>query len=227
MVDSQTRPLVICDAGGTPIDVVLENDKGFRKSIETGTLGSLHQDTGRLLPYAQEAEASIEDHTTWYRAVLTGPGQFWFRANRTGTEQLTALAAPAERAIAGAEPRARDDAAEAARSAAESATAADVDPPGDHETPAGDQIGAVLSSLVDVIRARRREMPEGSYTTHLFSAGKEKIRKKVGEEAVELILASNRAELTSEAADLIYHLLVLLEVEGVSLDEVAGELKLR
>ena len=68
-------------------------------------------------------------------------------------------------------------------------------------------------------------MPEGSYTTHLFSAGNEKIRKKTGEEAVELILASDRAQLTSETADFIYHLLVLLEVEGISLDEIAAELK--
>jgi len=90
---------------------------------------------------------------------------------------------------------------------------------------AGNDIGAVLASLVNVIRDRRREMPEGSYTTHLFSAGNEKIRKKTGEEAVELILASGRAELTSETADFIYHLLVLLEVEGISLDEIAAELK--
>ena len=191
MVDSQTRPLVICDAGGTPIDVVLENDKGFRKSIESGTLWTLHPDTGRLLPYAEGSEATIEDRGTWYRAILTG-------------------AAPA---VPGAPTPATS--------------------PGGHEThagaetPAADDIGAVLSSLEAVIQDRRREMPEGSYTTHLFSAGTEKIRKKTGEEAVELILARNRTELTSEAADLIYHLLVLLEVEGVSLDAVAEELTRR
>ncbi len=189
MVDSQARPLVVCDAGGAPIDVVLENEKGFRKSIESGTLWSLHPDTGRLLPYAQEDAATIEDCGTWYRAILAAE---------------PAATNPAEPTTSGVEAPA----------------------PG-RETPAGDPLGAVLSSLVAVIRDRHREMPEGSYTTHLFSAGTEKIRKKIGEEAVELILAGSRAELTSETADLIYHILVLLEEEGISLDEIAGELKRR
>ena len=187
MVDSEVRPLVVCDGAGAPIDVTLENDKGFRKSIENGTLWSLHPDTGRLLPYSEGAPVTIEDRGTWYRATLGG--------DSTGAGTPPAV---------GPAPSTTDD--------------------GGH---AGSEIGAVLASLVNVIRERRREMPEGSYTTHLFSAGKEKIRKKTGEEAVELILAGTRAELTSETADFIYHLLVLLEVEGISLDEVAGELKRR
>ncbi len=70
-------------------------------------------------------------------------------------------------------------------------------------------------------------MPEGSYTTHLFSSGNEKIRKKTGEEAIELILASTRDELVFEAADLLFHLLVLLEDEGIGLEEIIGELQKR
>lgn len=185
MVGSDARPLVVCDSAGTPIDVVLENEKGFTKSIESGTLWSIHPESGRLLPYSEDARVTIEDRGTWYCATLGSAGS----------------ATPGE----------------PAPTSSSSGTPA---------ASAGD-IGAVLSSLVAVIRDRRREMPEGSYTTHLFSAGREKIRKKTGEEAVELILAGTRAELTSETADLIYHLLVLLEVEGISLDEVAGELKRR
>jgi len=186
VVGSDARPLVVCDSSGTPIDVVLENEKGFTKSIESGTLWSIHPDTGRLLPHSEGARVTIEDRGAWYCATLGGaepatPGEP--AAISSGSDTPAALATPA--------------------------------------ASAGD-IGAVLSWLVAVIRDRRRKMPEGSYTTHLFSAGKEKIRKKTGEEAVELILAGTRAELTSETADLLYHLLVLLEVEGISLDEVGG-----
>ncbi len=82
----------------------------------------------------------------------------------------------------------------------------------------------VLRRLAELIARRRREMPEGSYTTHLFEEGTDKIRKKLGEEAVELILAGKPSELVYEAADLIYHLLVLLEASGIGLDQVLAEL---
>ena len=85
----------------------------------------------------------------------------------------------------------------------------------------------VLKRLSQVIAQRHKEMPEGSYTTHLFQKGEEKIRKKTGEEAVELVLARTREELISESADLIYHLMVLLEVKDISIEEVLGELASR
>ena len=81
-----------------------------------------------------------------------------------------------------------------------------------------------LGHLQNVLIERKREMPEGSYTTHLFRSGAEKIRKKTGEEAIELILASTRGEIIYEAADLIYHMLVLLISENISIDEVLAEL---
>ena len=71
---------------------------------------------------------------------------------------------------------------------------------------------------------RKRELPDGSYTTHLFQSGADKIRKKTGEEAIELILASSRGEIIYESADLIYHMLVLLLSEDISIDEVLAEL---
>ena len=70
-------------------------------------------------------------------------------------------------------------------------------------------------------------MPEGSYTTHLFASGAAKIRKKAGEEAVELLLAAERDEVIHETADLLYHLLVLLEQEQVGIAEIAAELSRR
>ena len=84
-----------------------------------------------------------------------------------------------------------------------------------------------MKTLSKVISDRRKKMPEGSYTSHLFREGGLKIRKKLGEEAVELVLARNHGEVVYEAADLIYHLLVLLEEEGIGIDEVLDELESR
>jgi phosphoribosyl-ATP pyrophosphohydrolase len=82
-----------------------------------------------------------------------------------------------------------------------------------------------LEKLKQVIARRRRDLPEGSYTTLLFQKGEDKIRKKTGEEAIELILATERKDLVSESADLIYHLMVLLEVKEIPVDDVLAELE--
>lgn len=87
--------------------------------------------------------------------------------------------------------------------------------------------GEVLAHLAKIIASRHRKMPEGSYTTHLFRAGPDKIRKKLGEEAVELILAGDREEVISEAADLFYHSLVLLEALDIPLSDIFDELRRR
>ena len=84
-----------------------------------------------------------------------------------------------------------------------------------------------LTKLREVVAQRRRELPEGSYTTLLFQKGEDKIRKKTGEEAIELLLATTRKDIVYEAADLIYHLMVLLEVKGIPIDDVMGELESR
>jgi phosphoribosyl-AMP cyclohydrolase / phosphoribosyl-ATP pyrophosphohydrolase len=84
--------------------------------------------------------------------------------------------------------------------------------------------GDVLVRLGNVIRDRKRSRAEGSYTTYLFNEGLEKIRKKTGEEAIELILAQNEHETVHEAADLIYHMLVLLEAENIGFEKVLEEL---
>lgn len=90
----------------------------------------------------------------------------------------------------------------------------------------GEQEG-VLGRLAEVIASRHLEMPEGSYTTHLFTSGADKIRKKLGEEAVELILAREKDEIVYEAADLFYHTLVLLEALDIPLGDIFAELQRR
>jgi phosphoribosyl-ATP pyrophosphohydrolase/phosphoribosyl-AMP cyclohydrolase len=91
----------------------------------------------------------------------------------------------------------------------------------------------ILGELQRVIRGRHRAMPEGSYTARLFREGVDRIAKKVGEEAVEVVLAAVRyeadggAELSAEVADLIYHLFVLAEAVGLSSGDVFRELRRR
>lgn len=87
-----------------------------------------------------------------------------------------------------------------------------------------------VERLVKVLEDRKARLPEGSYTTYLFSKGIDKILKKVGEETAETIIAAkndSKAELIMESADLLYHLLVLLVNQGVSIEEVLAELERR
>lgn len=84
----------------------------------------------------------------------------------------------------------------------------------------------ILADLAATIRQRRHNAPEGSYTTQLFAGGIRRIAQKVGEEGVEVALAAGNAEeLAAESADLLYHLLVLLEASGIGLNEVMAVLR--
>ena len=88
----------------------------------------------------------------------------------------------------------------------------------------------ILAGLADEVASRRGAAPETSYTAKLLSQGMEKCAKKLGEEAVEAALAAvlgDKAHLTAEAADVFYHLLVVLEAAGVSLADVMAELERR
>lgn len=87
-----------------------------------------------------------------------------------------------------------------------------------------------LSYLQDFIDKRKKEMPEGSYTTSLFKEGTSKISQKVGEEAVETIIgamANDNENFIYEAGDLLYHLIVLLTHKGYRIEDVVQELKRR
>ncbi len=89
---------------------------------------------------------------------------------------------------------------------------------------------AILSQLEKLIAEREATRPEGSYTTYLFKEGVDKILKKVGEEASEVIIAAknrDKNELSWETADLLYHVLVLLKEQDLPLDDVLKVLKER
>ena len=87
---------------------------------------------------------------------------------------------------------------------------------------------SMLYELYDLIADRQVNPKEGSYTNYLFEKGIDKILKKIGEESAEVIIASKNpgtSELRYEAADLIYHLLVLMNEKGLTLTELFGELQ--
>ncbi|MBQ4137247.1 MAG: bifunctional phosphoribosyl-AMP cyclohydrolase/phosphoribosyl-ATP diphosphatase HisIE [Clostridia bacterium] len=87
-----------------------------------------------------------------------------------------------------------------------------------------------LDALMELIRGRKTEKKEGSYTTYLFEKGIDKILKKVGEESTEVIIAgkaNDKKETIYEIADLTYHIMVMMVEMGISLDEVKSELASR
>ena len=89
---------------------------------------------------------------------------------------------------------------------------------------------AFIKHLQDFIDKRKQEMPEGSYTTSLFTKGTRTITQKVGEEAVETIIgamANDDENFLYEGADLLYHLIVLLTHKGYRIEDLARELKKR
>jgi len=95
-------------------------------------------------------------------------------------------------------------------------------------------LAGTLGGLWDVLQERKRELPEGSYTTKLLLGPQDKLLKKIAEESGEVIIAArdhaagsdpNGAQLTYEIADLLYHLLVVMTREGVTPDALAAELE--
>ncbi len=87
-----------------------------------------------------------------------------------------------------------------------------------------------MEGLHELLQGRKRDMPEGSYTSYLFEKGLDKILKKVGEECTEVIIAAkaeDKPETIYEIADLAYHVMVLMVQNGISVEEIQKELASR
>ena len=87
-----------------------------------------------------------------------------------------------------------------------------------------------VSGLMDLIKGRKDFPKDGSYTSYLFEKGLDKILKKVGEEATEVIIAAkaeDKKETVYEIADLVYHVLVLMTEAGISMEDIIRELSSR
>ena len=190
-------PLILLDENGAVLDAAMMNPKSFNKSREHGKLWHFHAETGRVLPYRNGLS---------YLSLVDR--KRWYAATVTAADWVDAsdvLEDPQN-------PLPTKPAVSANFESAE---------------PDEKSWGDVLRGLEAVIADRKINLPVGSYTTYLFNAGESKIRKKIGEEAVELILAHDKTEVSSEAADLVYHLMVLLAELGISFDEVIAELAKR
>jgi len=188
----------------------LMNTKAYRKSIESNSPWIVHPETKRVLPWPGEPRILMLSRSYgFYELSLPGdadiypygedkkPGSISFNGAGSASPHLGSDAAFPERNREGAV---------IAHNARQNSS---------------------LNWLTELIAERRRIMPEGSYTTHLFSGGSEKIRKKVGEEAIEVLLARPPARLVSEISDLVYHLCVLLEISDLGWQQVEEELKRR
>lgn len=195
MNDGLTLPLEVRTPGGDLLTVLLMNAKSHNKSLERGELWT-------VVPGAALAQAnpvlSIEGARFSALDIVDGCRYRAVLADEPSVDAV--LAALASRFISLSEQELPDP-------------------------PAAAGAQPTLEKLKRVIAGRRREMPEGSYTTLLFTKGEDKIRKKTGEEAIELLLATSRKDLVYESADLIYHLMVLLEVKDIPIDEVLAELE--
>ena len=87
-----------------------------------------------------------------------------------------------------------------------------------------------LNQLEALLKERQEQLPKGSYSSKLFQEGSDRILRKIGEEAAELIIAGknqDKEEICNEAADLLFHLLVFLRHQNLSLDNVIATLKAR
>ena len=196
--------LLVLNPDGSAAEATLCNEKSRAKTVERGELWIVDPATHRVLPYRGGAgiDGTFIDRGGWFAVQLV---------TMVDSPQEPGAPDPAQGGPASSRSgRPEQAGVERSRTTAMEST-----------------VGTVLSALTGVIRERHATMPEGSYTTHLFSKGIDKIRKKTGEEAVELILARDNGEIVSEGADLVYHMMVLLEAAGLSIDDVITVLRER
>ncbi len=101
------------------------------------------------------------------------------------------------------------------------------DPLGAPHPASAPEIGPVLAEVFAVLESRKAEMPEDSYTAKLLLGPQDKLLKKIGEEASEVIIAArdrDAKQLRYEIGDLMYHLMVVMVREGLTLDDLAAEM---
>jgi phosphoribosyl-ATP pyrophosphohydrolase len=223
MALQQVHPLIIRRQDGEIIDVSLMNEKSYTKSVERGELWHLNRDTGRVLPFDERLRMlSLKGQPNWYEAVVQKEDA---SDQDEGRAHAGEDAAVSERIYE--EPAALRYGSPAGGRTEEARPAGAAGPGGAGTAAQTPGCGAALELLEQTILARKATLPQGSYTTHLFTSGEEKIRKKTGEEAVELLLAREEERIVSESADLIYHLLVLLAHYNIPVSAVCGELSRR
>jgi phosphoribosyl-ATP pyrophosphohydrolase/phosphoribosyl-AMP cyclohydrolase len=224
--DGLVVPLIIYDTLGDLVTGLVINEKGYFKSLEQRQLWYLDGLTGRLIPYDQiESFVSLEirgidsantksgfQKGTWIQAVVK-PQNLSPKAQLTPqNSEMVQESRVQQQPEPQLEPQIIPDIGQK---------------PPHSEFNSEFNSEQVFFHLEQLIRSRKQTMPEGSYTTHLFTKGEDKIRKKAGEEAIELLLAKTDQELVSESADFLYHLLVLFVEKSIPFQTIIDELASR
>jgi phosphoribosyl-ATP pyrophosphohydrolase/phosphoribosyl-AMP cyclohydrolase len=205
---------------------------------ERGLLPAIVQDahSGRVLTLAwmnrESLRRSLETGQTWFWS--RSRSELWHKGETSGnTQQIREFAIDCDQdaILVQVEPSGPAchsgaescffESLEGAPGAADSGTAAPAAVP---------ELGAILAGLRTLVAQRHAERPPGSYTTSLFDAGLDRIAQKVGEEAVEVVIAAKNdddAILASELADLLFHVVVLMEARGLPASALAATLQAR
>jgi phosphoribosyl-ATP pyrophosphohydrolase/phosphoribosyl-AMP cyclohydrolase len=204
----------------TTIDDMMFDERGLVPAVvqDAQTRGVL------MLAYmnAESLKRTLETGETWFWS--RSRAQLWHKGETSGNTQRVAdvlLDCDGDALVVRVEP-----AGPACHTGQTSCFHNVIQAAGESQQNAGD-LGEVLTLLYALVETRKRERPQGSYTTYLFDQGLDKILKKVGEEASETIIAAkneDRGALTKESCDLLYHLIVLLVERGVALADVRDEL---
>ena len=204
--------------------MTIENVKFDERGLVPAVVQDAHTRGVLMLAYmnAESLNRTLETRETWFWS--RSRGQLWHKGETSGNTQRVAdvlLDCDGDALVVRVEP-----AGPACHTGQTSCFHNFIQAAGEAQQVAED-LGEVLSALYALIEERKRERPQGSYTTYLFDQGLDKILKKVGEESSETIIAAkneDRGALTKESCDLLYHLMVLLAERGVTLSDVRDEL---
>ncbi len=223
-------PVVIADAAsGAVLTLAYANREALERTLASGSTwlwsrsrgalwnkGATSGHTQRVVSVALDCDGDA----LLYRVIPNGPACHTGAASCFGQPLPLAATASADAAA--------DAAAHADATSHASATAAGAGATANGEP--GAAFARAVGELARVIADRKTNPVEGSYTAKLFAGGVDRIGKKIGEEATEVVIAAKNAdkrELVWETADLLYHALVLLAERGVALDEIGAELSRR
>jgi phosphoribosyl-ATP pyrophosphohydrolase/phosphoribosyl-AMP cyclohydrolase len=241
--------VIVDDRTGAVLTLAYANEEALDRTLATRSTWLFSRSRGELWNKGatsgntQEVVAVAVDcdsDALMYRVVPHGPAChtgaascFETRLRLDPPGERRAAAAPAK--PGGGHPEPARPALAAARSDPAGARFAErSDPAGarfaERSDPAGARFAAAVGKLAATIGERKRTPVEGSYTSKLFAGGVDRIGKKIGEEATEVVIAAKNAdrnELIWETADLLYHTLVLLAQREIGLDEVGAELARR
>jgi phosphoribosyl-ATP pyrophosphohydrolase/phosphoribosyl-AMP cyclohydrolase len=219
-------PVVIADAtSGAVLTLAYANREALDRTLASGSTwlwsrsrnelwnkGATSGNTQRVVAVTLDCDGDA----LLYRVIPNGP------ACHTGAPSCFSESLPLAHA---------DAIADAAYATADAANATTNERTGATLTDGGGAAFArAVTELARVIADRKANPVEGSYTAKLFAGGVDRIGKKIGEEATEVVIAAKNAdkrELVWETADLLYHALVLLAERGVALDEIGAELSRR